>query len=141
MLVKINEVTKKIKEKKEYIDEEMMTSIGHFVFDEAFAQIKSFDNLIININGFYSFFYTKKRLEELKQSIEHFLETGIVPLRNKVKLTFLPYSSKEEILQMLTKIDARLLDYEDYLKNKKINRDERIKLGEEKKKLSERKGN
>jgi len=131
MQVKLKDVSKKIKEKKEYIDEEMLSSIGHFIFDTAFKEIKSFDNLIVNIEGFYSFFYTKKRLEELKNSINIFLETGVVPLKDKVKLTFLPYTSKEELQTLLVKIEARLLDYEDYLKNKKINRDERHKLVKE----------
>lgn len=131
MQVKLKDVSKKIKEKKEYIDEEMLSSIGHFIFDTAFKEIKSFDNLIVNIEGFYSFFYTKKRLEELKNSINIFLETGVVPLKDKVKLTFLPYTSKEELQALLVKIEARLLDYEDYLKNKKINRDERHKLVKE----------
>lgn len=133
MQVKLKDVSKTIKEKKEFIDEEMLSSIGHFVFDKAFKEIKSFDNLIVNINGFYSFFYTKKRLLELKNSITVFLETGVVPLKDKVKLTFLPFSSKEELNNMLTKIDARLLDYEDYLKTKKANRDERYPMGYQKK--------
>ena len=105
MLVKIKDVTKTIKEKNEYVDEELISSIGHFVFDKAFKEIKSFDNLIVNINGFYSFFYTKQRLLELKKSITTFLETGVAPLKDKVKLTFLPYTSKDDLLVMLGKIE------------------------------------
>lgn len=131
MLVKIKDVSKKIKEKKEFIDEELLQSIGNFVFEKAFKEIKSFDNLIVNINGFYSFFYTQKRLLELKASITTFLETGVIPLKDKVKLTFLPFTSKEELTLMLSKIDARLIDYTNYLKEKKQNRDERYPLVKE----------
>jgi hypothetical protein len=112
-----------------------LSSIGHFVFDTAFKEIKSFDHLIVNIDGFYSFFYTQKRLLELKASINTFLETGVVPLRDKVKLTFLPYSSKEELLNMLLKIEARLIDYDNYLKEKKANRDERYPMGFQQKEI------
>lgn len=135
MIVKIKDVSKTIKAKKEYVDEEMLSSIGHFVFDTAFKELKSFDNLIVNINGFYSFFYTQKRLLELKNSITTFLETGVVPLKDKVKLTFLPFTSKEDLVIMLNKIEARLLDYDDYLKNKKIVRDERNKMVDEQEQL------
>ena len=131
MLVKIKDVSKQIKEKKEYIDENLLYSIGNFVFEKAFKEIKSFDNLIVNIDGFYAFFYTQKRLLELKESVNIFLETGTVRLKDKVKLTFLPYTSKEDLLAMLAKIEARLLDYEDYLKNKTINRNERSKMVKE----------
>lgn len=135
MQIKLKNVSSIIKQKKEFIDEDLLSSIGHFVFDTAFKEMKSFDNLIININGFYSYFYTQKRLLELKNTITVFLETGVAPLKDKVKTTFLPYTSKEDLLIMLDKINARLVDYDNYLKEKKQNRDERYPMGFQQKEI------
>lgn len=96
------------------LDTEILRSIGYFIFSELKKEMNLFKRISIKLEGFGIWFYRRNKLKELKRRITNTL--------NKTKEE--PYYSlrnmtEDEVRELERLVDARMVDYENYVKEKK----------------------
>jgi predicted house-cleaning noncanonical NTP pyrophosphatase (MazG superfamily) len=125
MLSNFREIAKSLKVKKG-IDQELMESISKFVFQKTYEEMSNMTDLIINIEGFCTFFYSRKRLLQLKLKIEGLLSDRDVSINNKkIRVQYLKDMSKEEMEILLVKVNNLLNRYDEYIAEKTDLKDKR----------------
>ena len=106
---------------KRNIDQELMYSIGLFIFTETKKEMTKLDKLSIVLDGFGIWFYRKNKLIEEKALIERMLrERGGPQKRNHLT----PFSD-DELRIKIQKIDSLLETYKEYISGKKETRQKR----------------
>ena len=120
------DIANKVASKKE-VDAAAIESIASFMFDQVYEEMFKFNDLILNLPGFCSFFYTKKRLEQLKLRLTNKLNGDFTTLNNqKVKMSFLTKLSNDETEALLKKIDVLLERYDEYISEKRTQKQKQI---------------
>lgn len=101
------------------VSKEVLQSMTDFVFMETKREMAGFNVLRMNFSGLFVWFYGKKRLEILQGRIEK----GIAGFDNRnpshMKKSFIGRMDLEQLQETLVKVKKLLLDYEDYIGEKK----------------------
>jgi len=92
----------------------VLESIGLIIFESYLEKLQNMDTLIVGLQGFMNFFFTKKKLLRVKADLEQIkYGEGI----EKAK-SYLRYESRENLDKLEIKVDKLLRDYEVYIRTK-----------------------
>ena len=119
-------VASKIAKKKE-VDDQVLESIGDFMFGQVYENMFNFEDLVLSLPGFCSFFYTKKRLEQLRIRLEDKLKGVFETLPNqKIKMSYLSTLPEQETKELLAKVNKLLVRYDEYITEKRTMKQKQI---------------
>jgi hypothetical protein len=106
--------------KESNIEEDMLQSMSEFVFRECKEEMGKFNNLSVYFKGFFTWFYGRKRLSDLRDRIDRLLEMhSNKTLKPILRKSFLSKMRVPELQELRIKVEQRLLQYEDYVQEKK----------------------